>query len=112
MADIAGLQGLRAAKNQAEALATPPYDVIKEGSPLEGLLSTNSDSFFHVTLGEDALGALNRLQEKAVLIPDAEPCFYVYEQKWMTGPGASVTSSRPITGSSLPSRAAWVRSRA
>lgn len=85
MAEIAGLQGLRAAKDKAEALATPPYDVIKEGSPLESLLSSNPDSFFHVTLGPDAPGALKNLTSKGTLVPDAEPCFYVYEQKWTGG---------------------------
>jgi uncharacterized protein (DUF1015 family) len=85
MAEIAGLQGLRASKEKAEALATPPYDVIKEGSPLENLLSSNPDSFFHVTLGPDAAGALKNLTAKGVLIADAEPCFYVYEQKWNGG---------------------------
>ncbi len=89
MAEIAGLQGLRASKEKAEALATPPYDVIKEGSPLENLLSSNPDSFFHVTLGPDAAGALKNLTAKGVLIPDAEPCFYVYEQKWKDSQGES-----------------------
>src|SRR5689334_8172808 len=82
MADIAGLHGLRVAKEKAEAVATPPYDVIKEGSPLEALLSKRPDSFFHVTLGPDANAALERLRKSGALIPDAEPCFYVYEQKW------------------------------
>ncbi len=82
MTAIAGLQGLRAAKNKAGALATPPYDVIKEGSALENLLQKNVDSFFHVTLGPNPVQALQSLQEKGVLVSDAEPCFYVYEQKW------------------------------
>ena len=85
MAEIAGLHGLRAAKDKAGAVATPPYDVIKEGSPLETLLSGNPDSFFHVTLGPDANGALKELTAKGALVPDAEPCFYVYEQKWSGG---------------------------
>ena len=88
MAEIAGLQGLRAAKDKAEAVATPPYDVIKEGSPLESLLQSNPDSFFHVTLGPDAPGALKNLTAKGALVPDAEPCFYVYEQKWNGGRAA------------------------
>jgi uncharacterized protein (DUF1015 family) len=82
MAEIAGLQGLRAAKDKAGALATPPYDVIKEGSSLENLLRANPESFFHVTLGPHPAQALQDLTAKGVLIPDAEPCFYVYEQKW------------------------------
>lgn len=85
MADIAGLQGLRAAKDKAGAVATPPYDVIKEGSPLEKLLESNPESFFHVTLGPDAPGALKDLVSKGALVADAEPCFYVYEQKWQGG---------------------------
>jgi uncharacterized protein (DUF1015 family) len=82
MAEIAGLHGLRAAKGKAEALATPPYDVIKEGSPLENLLNSNPESFFHVTLGPDPVQALKALTDKGVLIQDDEPAFYVYEQKW------------------------------
>jgi uncharacterized protein (DUF1015 family) len=85
MANIAGLQGLRAAKDKAGALATPPYDVIKEGSPLEALLNSNPNSFYHVTLGPNPNQALKDLQDRGVLIPDTEPCFYVYEQKWTTG---------------------------
>lgn len=89
MAEIAGLQGLRAAKNKADAVATPPYDVIKEGSPLEKILADNPDSFFHVTLGPDAPGALKKLTQSGALVPDAEPCFYVYEQKWNGPQGPS-----------------------
>ncbi len=85
MADIAGLQGLRAAPTKAEALTTPPYDVIKEGSDLEHLLQGNPESFYHVTLGPNPAQALLDLQAKGVLIPDTEPCFYVYEQKWAGG---------------------------
>lgn len=82
MAEIAGLSGFRAAKDKAEAVATPPYDVIKEGSSLESLLKGNPDSFWHVTLGADPVGALKSLVDRGVLRADAEPCFYVYEQKW------------------------------
>src|SRR6185369_960114 len=94
MADIAGLHGLRVAKEKAEALTTPPYDVIKEGSPLESLLRDNPDSFFHVTLGPDPVRALQALREKGALLPDAEPCFYVYEQKWEAVPGVSPAGER------------------
>lgn len=89
MADIAGLSGFRAAKDQAQSVATPPYDVIKEGSPLETLLKANPKSFFHVTLGPDPVGALKALGDLGALKPDDEPCFYVYEQKWSPAPGAA-----------------------
>ena len=85
MAKINGLQGLRPVPEMAERLATPPYDVIKEGSPLESLLGKNPQSFYHVTLGETPAEALTSLQQQGVLISDAEPCFYVYEQTWKDG---------------------------
>ena len=89
MADIKGLSGFRTAKDKAAAVATPPYDVIKEGSPLEARLQANPDSFFHVTLGQRPAQALRALQERGVLIPDTEPCFYVYEQKWDAAHGGA-----------------------
>jgi uncharacterized protein (DUF1015 family) len=85
MANISGLHGLRPAPEAAERLTTPPYDVIKEGSPLEALLSAIPASFFHVTLGPDPEEALAALQAQGVLVPDAEPAFYVYEQTWEGG---------------------------
>lgn len=85
MANIQGLHGLRPAPEAAARLVTPPYDVIKEGSPLEALLSKNPTSFFHVTLGPTPVEALAQLQRQRVLVPDAEPCFYVYEQTWVGG---------------------------
>jgi uncharacterized protein (DUF1015 family) len=88
MAQIAGLSGLRASKDKAEAVATPPYDVIKEGSPLENLLKGRPDSFFHVTLGPDPVGALKSLVQKGALLADEEPCFYVYEQRWQASGSA------------------------
>jgi uncharacterized protein (DUF1015 family) len=94
MAEIAGLSGLRAAKDKAAAVATPPYDVIKEGSSLETLLKANPDSFWHVTLGQDPVGALKSLQDRGLLKPDAEPAFYVYEQKWGGVPGAMAAQER------------------
>jgi uncharacterized protein (DUF1015 family) len=85
MAHISGLSGLRPSPEAAEHLVTPPYDVIKEGSPLEALLDKNPASFFHVTLGPTPADALESLQQQGVLVPDAEPCFYVYEQAWEGG---------------------------
>lgn len=85
MANIQGLHGLRPAPETAARLVTPPYDVIKEGSPLEAFLKKNPTSFFHVTLGPGPAEALALLQKQRVLIPDEEPCFYVYEQTWKDG---------------------------
>lgn len=85
MANIQGLHGLRPAPETAARLVTPPYDVIKEGSPLESFLAKNTTSFFHVTLGPKPVEALALLQKQRALIPDADPCFYVYEQTWKGG---------------------------
>ncbi len=89
---IAGLQGLRAKQDRVEAVTTPPYDVIKEGTPLEKLLQNRPDSFFHVTLGPNPAEALQGLIDRKALVEDTEPCFYVYEQKW--SPSKNVTEER------------------
>ena len=85
MANIQGLHGLRPAPETAARLVTPPYDVIKEGSPLEAFLKKNPTSFYHVTLGPTPVEALAPLQRPRVLVPDEEPCFYVYDQTWKDG---------------------------
>ncbi len=85
MANISGLNGLRPTPESAQSLVTPPYDVIKEGSPLEILLDKNPGSFYHVTLGPTPAETLESLQKQGILIQDAEPCFYVYEQVWDGG---------------------------
>jgi uncharacterized protein (DUF1015 family) len=85
VAEIRGLHGLRPSSEAALRLTTPPYDVIKEGSPLESLLRENPLSFYHVTLGSSPAEALASLQAKGALIHDAESCFYVYEQIWKGG---------------------------
>lgn len=85
MAKIQGLHGLRPAPETAARLVTPPYDVIKEGSPLEAFLKKNPTSFYHVTLGPNPVDALALLQKQRVLVVDEEPAFYVYEQTWSGG---------------------------
>jgi uncharacterized protein (DUF1015 family) len=85
MAKIRGLQGLRPVATAAAQLTAPPYDVIKEGSPLEKLLKERPSSFYHVTLGSSPIEALATLQSQGILISDEEPCFYVYEQRWEGG---------------------------
>lgn len=84
MTAITGLSGLRPATTDAARLGSvPPYDVIKPGSALEGLLKGNPRSLWHVTLGAQPLEALKALAGS--LVEDAEPCFYVYEQRWGQG---------------------------
>lgn len=77
-----GLVGLRPHPEQVARLTTPPYDVIKEGSPLAARLASNADSLYHVILGDRPREALDGLVERGVLIPDEEPALYVFEQRW------------------------------
>jgi uncharacterized protein (DUF1015 family) len=82
MVEIIGLTGLRPTQATIGALTTPPYDVIKPGSPLESRLRANPSSLYHVTLGTDPATSLGRLIDQGILQSDDEPCFYVYEQQY------------------------------
>jgi len=77
-----GLTGLRPSPESVSRVATPPYDVIKEGTPLLSQLQAEADSIFHVILGEDPKGALDGLVQRGALVKDDEPAYYVYEQRW------------------------------
>jgi uncharacterized protein (DUF1015 family) len=77
-----GLTGLRPAPEQVSLVTAPPYDVIKKGSRLEALLAARSQSLYHVTLGEKPADAFERLRAEGALVPDDEPAYYVYEQRW------------------------------
>ncbi len=77
-----GLTGLRPSPATVARVATPPYDVIKDGSPLRAQLSGEPDSLFHVILGDDPRAALDGLIERGALVEDDEPAYYVYEQRW------------------------------
>lgn len=85
MVAIEGLVGLRPRPEHVARLTTPPYDVIKEGSPLAARLAANPDSLYHVILGERPAEALAGLRERGVLEPDDEPALYVFEQRWGEG---------------------------
>jgi uncharacterized protein (DUF1015 family) len=88
--EVIGLVGLRPSPEHIEKVVTPPYDVIKKGTPLEKQLAENPASFFHVILGSDPLASLKRLRAEGFLLEDNEPAFYVYEQRWGEGGEASV----------------------
>jgi uncharacterized protein (DUF1015 family) len=77
-----GLVGLRPRADRVAAVTSPPYDVIKEGSPLEARLRAEADSLFHVILGDAPADALADLQARGVLLSDDEPAYYVYEQRF------------------------------
>lgn len=82
MTRIFGLSGLRPSKEAVKAVTCPPYDVIKPGTKLEGLLNNNPVSLYHVVLGSHPLEALKKLIEDYNLIQDEQPAFYVYEQQY------------------------------
>jgi len=77
-----GLTGLRPTPDTVDRVTAPPYDVIKDGTPLKAKLEAQRDSIFHVILGDDPRGALDGLVERGALIEDTEPAYYVYEQRW------------------------------
>lgn len=82
MVAVVGLVGLRPAPAHAAHVTCPPYDVVKEGSPLWQRLFARDRSMVHVTLGPSPADALQRLQDEGFVIRDDEPAFYVYEQRW------------------------------
>lgn len=82
MAEVKGLTGLRPAGDSIKRITCPPYDVIKPASLLESVLKRNEDSLYHVTLGEEPIEALNRLLDQGLLLEEATPSFYVYEQAY------------------------------
>jgi uncharacterized protein (DUF1015 family) len=85
MVAIEGLVGLRPRPEHVARLTTPPYDVIKEGSPLAARLEANPDSLYHVILGPRPAEAFAGLRERGIFMEDDEPAFYVFEQRWGQG---------------------------
>jgi uncharacterized protein (DUF1015 family) len=77
-----GLVGLRPAPAHVAAVASPPYDVIKAGTPLDALLAAEARALDHVILGDRPAHALARLRDGGFLVADEEPSYYVYEQRW------------------------------
>ncbi|MEK7412749.1 MAG: DUF1015 family protein [Planctomycetota bacterium] len=87
MTQIAGLTGHIPSSAAVVRVTAPPYDVIREGSPLEALLKSEPDNLWHVTLGPDPLGSLKRLTNGSFK-PLDKPHFIVYEQRWQSAKGA------------------------
>jgi uncharacterized protein (DUF1015 family) len=91
------LKGLRPAPSHAEAVASPPYDVINSSEARE-LAKGNPWSFLHVIkpeidLSEDvapysseiyatAANNLQRMIQEGILTQDESPSLYVYRQTW------------------------------
>ncbi|MFC1585984.1 DUF1015 family protein [Fibrobacterota bacterium] len=82
MAQIKGLQGLRPPADKAALISSPPYDVIKPGSPLEAALKANPCSLYHLILGGDPPAALEKFIREGLLQEDTEACYYLYRQNW------------------------------
>ncbi len=82
MTAIKGMTGFRPSPDSLLSFVTPPYDVIKPGTQLEDLLSSNPKSIYHITLGPNPKEALNTLIDEGSLLREDAPCFYVYEQQW------------------------------
>jgi uncharacterized protein (DUF1015 family) len=92
-----GLTGLRPDPARAPDIASPPYDVIKPGTPLEKLLASLASSLFHIILGDDPASARDRMIGDGSLIEDDEPAYYVYEQSWDGGRRTGVFAAAEVS---------------
>lgn len=92
-----GLTGLRPDPSRASSIASPPYDVIKPGTPLERLLSEQPDSLYHIILGPEPAAARDRMLGDGALVVDDEPCYYVYEQTWNGGQRTGVFAAAEVS---------------
>ncbi len=92
-----GLTGLRPDPAQASKITSPPYDVIKPGTPLEQFLKKQPKSLFHVILGDQPKEALARLVSEGLLVEDDEPAYYVYEQTWPGGRRTGVFAAAEVS---------------
>ncbi|MES9833672.1 MAG: DUF1015 family protein [Candidatus Thiodiazotropha sp. LLP2] len=93
MSLIRAFPGLRPAEGRAADVAAPPYDVMNEAEARE-MSKGREWSFLHISRPEidlpqgtdpyapevykKAAENLSRMQQQAVLIRDAKPCYYVY----------------------------------
>ena len=85
MVSTSGLVGLRPHPDHVARVTSPPYDVIKPGTPLERRLASEPASLFHVILGPEPAAALERLRKEGFVVEDHEPAYYVYEQRFDGG---------------------------
>lgn len=92
-----GLTGLRPNPAEVSKITSPPYDVIKPGTPLERLLSDEPKSLFHIILGEHPKAATDRLTAEGLLVEDDEPAYYVYEQTWARGQRTGVFAATEVS---------------
>ncbi len=97
MVAIQGLTGLRPDPAHVARVTSPPYDVVKPGTPLEDRLRAEELSLFHVILGDDPSSALRRLEDAGALVPDEEPAFYVYEQAFGDETRTGVFAAAEVT---------------
>ncbi|WP_346354388.1 DUF1015 domain-containing protein [Azotosporobacter soli] len=96
MASVKPFCGLRPAKDSAERVVSLPYDVM-DTKEARQMIAANKDSFLRVTRAEAELDAgidphapevyakaasnMKEFIATGLLVPDAQPCFYVYKQQ-------------------------------
>lgn len=95
MSVVKPFKGLRPAKELAEKVASPPYDVLNSDEARE-MAKDNPYTFLHINKPEIDLPAdvdhydasvyekgaenLKRFIKEGILIQDSTPCFYIYRQ--------------------------------
>ncbi len=92
-----GLTGLRPNPSRVSRIASPPYDVIKPGTPLEKWLAGEPSSLYHISLGAEPAAARDRLLAEGSLVEDDEPSYYVYEQTWPDGRRTGVFAAAEVS---------------
>ena len=97
MVEVAGLIGLRPSPKHVSQVTSPPYDVIKPGTPLEKTLRARPRSVFHVILGDKPEAALAELRTGGAFIEDEHPAYYVYEQRFGTETRTGIFVAAKVT---------------
>ncbi|MEM6961170.1 MAG: DUF1015 family protein [Myxococcota bacterium] len=96
MVSTKGLIGLRPTPESVGRFTSPPYDVIKPGTPLERILKSEPDSIVHVILGDHPKDSLNDLHRRGIVERDDEPAFYAYQQRSAFGTRIGVLAAAGV----------------
>lgn len=93
MPKIAGLKGYCPNERYISEVTSPPYDVIKPGSPLENLLKQKENALYHILLGSEPVATLQKFLNQGVFTECTEPSHFVYKQEWEGGSRLGVLSA-------------------
>ncbi|MBN2367475.1 DUF1015 family protein [Candidatus Woesearchaeota archaeon] len=101
MVKIIGVNGIIPTKEHMAEMATPPYDVIPEGSPLERVLAARPHNLYHVILGHNPKEKLEEMKSLG-LLKHIENSIYIVEETWSTGRRIGIIAAAKIAGDKDP----------